>query len=148
MVQKRNRLPVVLDTNIFITRWLRHNPQGANRRVYDLWRERRELQLIVSEPIILEYTQILLRFGKDAAYVAMLEHRLRTASNVTYVNLGTRFNLCRDPKDNMLLDTAFAGQAQFLISNDKDLLDIPATDLHGLRFEILRPPTFLDNLGF
>ncbi len=34
----------------------------------------------------------------------------------------TRVRLCRDPKDDMFLELALAGQANFLITGDKDLL--------------------------
>lgn len=33
-------------------------------------------------------------------------------------------DICRDPKDNMLLDTAAAAGAAYLITGDKDLLEL------------------------
>ncbi len=35
--------------------------------------------------------------------------------------------MSRDPDDNLLLATAAAGNAEFLISNDKDILEIAET---------------------
>lgn len=47
----------------------------------------------------------------------------------------------------MLLDTAHIGNAKFLISLDKDLLEIPKSELKGFRFEIVTPFEFLKKIG-
>lgn len=33
-----------------------------------------------------------------------------------------KLTLCRDPKDNILLETALEGDADFIVTSDKDLL--------------------------
>lgn len=38
------------------------------------------------------------------------------------VNFSPEANLCRDPKDNIFLDTAHFGKANLLVTGDKDLL--------------------------
>lgn len=35
-----------------------------------------------------------------------------------------RVSVCRDPKDNIILNCCLAAEAEFLITGDKDLLDI------------------------
>jgi putative PIN family toxin of toxin-antitoxin system len=35
-----------------------------------------------------------------------------------------RVSVCRDPKDNMILNCCLAAGAEFLVTGDKDLLDI------------------------
>lgn len=49
----------------------------------------------------------------------------------------------RDPKDNVFLAVATGGKADFLITNDYDLLDISATDKRKLKFQIVTPEEFL-----
>ena len=50
---------------------------------------------------------------------------------------------CRDPDDDMLLETALMGDADCLITGDGDLLEM--TPYQGI--PILRPATFLNRLG-
>jgi putative PIN family toxin of toxin-antitoxin system len=146
--RKRARIPVVFDTNLFVTRFIKHDRHGINRRVMDLWQSQRKLQLIISPPVKREYLRVLEAYAGIAPDVLkLLEARLDTASYVTQVNLGTRFRLSRDATDNKFLDTARVGKAKYLVSRDRDLLDIPKADLRGLRFEIVTPLELLQELG-
>lgn len=148
MALKKDRIPAVFDTNLFITRFIKHNRSGVNRRVIDLWQERRKIQLIISQILSDEYFYVLENYIKISEFrLQRLKRRLETASYVTHINLGKRFFLSRDPKDNMLIDTARAGKAKFLITRDRDLLDIPKEDLKGFRFEIVTPFEFLEKIG-
>ena len=148
MPPRKERIPVVIDTNLFITRFLHHKRSGLNRRVIDLWQARRRLQLIVSQTLVQEYLYVLENYiFVPPKRLKTLEKRLATASYVTNVNLGKRFYLSRDLKDNMLIDTAHVGNAKFLITRDKDLLEISKQDLKGFRFEIVTPFEFLERIG-
>ncbi len=114
----------------------------------DLWQEQRKIQLILSQPLQDEYLYVLKNYlNISDSRLGTLTNRLENASYITRVNLGKRFYLSRDPKDNMLLDTAHIGNAKFLISLDKDLLDIPKSDIKGFRFEIVTPFEFLKKIG-
>ncbi|MGI8545483.1 MAG: putative toxin-antitoxin system toxin component, PIN family [Aridibacter sp.] len=66
---------------------------------------------------------------------------------MTRVNLGKRFYPSRDSKDNMFIDTAHIGKAKFVVSKDKDLLNIPKENLKGFRFEVVTPFEFLKQIG-
>lgn len=54
-----------------------------------------------------------------------------------------RYTESRDPDDNIFLSTARAGRADFLITNDRDLLDLPDVFQRTLPFIILTPQAFL-----
>ena len=54
--------------------------------------------------------------------------------------------MSRDPADDMFIATAVASKAQFLITNDADLLDIADADKRKLKFKIITPKEFLDYL--
>jgi putative PIN family toxin of toxin-antitoxin system len=144
---RRGRIPVVLDTNVVLGFYLSRSRHSANALVFRLWRDQRRIQLTVSEALVAEYVEILLRLGIDESLVTRLRQRLETRRTVTRVNLGRRFEASRDPDDNLLLATAVAGRAKFLITNDRDLLDIPEEDRRGLRFEIVTPQAFLRSLA-
>jgi putative PIN family toxin of toxin-antitoxin system len=49
-------------------------------------------------------------------------------------------SICRDPKDNMILELAVSGQADVIITGDKDLLDLE----HFEGISILSPKGFLE----
>ena len=135
MALKKDRIPSVFDTNLFITRFIKHNRYGINRRMIDLWQEQRKIQLIISQPLQDEYLYVLKNYiNISASRLETLADRLANAFYITRVNLGKRFYLSRDAKDNMLLDTAHTGNAKFLITLDKDLLEIPKSDL--IRFSV------------
>ena len=53
-----------------------------------------------------------------------------------------RINACRDPKDNMVLEAAVAGQVDVIVSGDKDLLTL--SPFKGI--PVLTPAAFLRRL--
>ncbi|MBV6504763.1 MAG: hypothetical protein ILNGONEN_00316 [Syntrophorhabdaceae bacterium] len=142
MAAKKERLPVVLDTNVVIANYLSTNPQSPNVVTVRLWRERK-LQLIVSEEIADEYIDVLTRVGVSENLVANFTASLDESGTVARVNLGKRFTDSRDPKDNPFLSTAAAGRAKFLVTSDSDLLDIPESAKRKFKFRILTPKAFL-----
>ncbi len=142
MAAKKDRLVVVLDTNVFVANYLSTNPKSSNVVIVRLWRERK-LQLVFSEEIADEYDDVLKRLGISKNLVARFLASLHEGVTVTHVNLGKRFTDSRDPKDNPFLSTAAAGRAKFLVTNDSDLLDIPETVRRKFKFRILTPQAFL-----
>jgi len=51
--------------------------------------------------------------------------------------------VCRDPDDNMVLECALEGHAQYIVSGDKDLLELK--EFRGIR--IVRAAEFLNLLA-
>jgi hypothetical protein len=49
--------------------------------------------------------------------------------------------ICRDPEDNFILELAEASQADYIITRDKDLLDLP--DKTWKKTQIIKPEDFL-----
>jgi putative PIN family toxin of toxin-antitoxin system len=143
MVSRRERTIVVFDTNVFV-RGLKSRSIGSpNKRLVRLWLLRL-VQLVVCEELIAEYLDTfrdVLRLRED-----LLEKwRLRWIDYppTTVVSLGRRFTESRDRDDNLLLATAAAGRAAYLITNDRDLLDLPADFQGKLPFKIVTPAAFL-----
>lgn len=144
MPRRKERLAVVLDTNVVIGFYLSRHPQSANRRVFRLWRDERKLQLIVSPEMVDEYLEVLARVGVGESHLKLLTERFAHRRIVTHVELGARPDISRDPDDNLVLATAIAGKAKFLVTNDRDLLDIAAADRKRFKFEIVTPTKLLE----
>jgi predicted nucleic acid-binding protein len=66
---------------------------------------------------------------------------------VTTVRLGPRFTTSRDPDDDLFLATAAVGKAQYLITNDRDLLDITTVQRRKFMFAIVTPRELLTQLA-
>lgn len=143
MPPRKERVPVVFNTNILVGYYGRRSDESANSRVYRLWRNRRELQLIISPEVAAEYLEVLERIDIDERRLARLEERLKGRDMVALVTLGPQPTESRDPDDNVMLAATVAGKAKFLITNDRDLLDIPAAGRRKFRFQILTPKQFL-----
>lgn len=144
---RKTRISVVFDTNIIVGQLLAKTRRSANARVYDLWLVKRQLQLIVSQPIVTEYLELLERIGIETENIARFHERLLNSPTVTQTNLGKRFNDSRDADDNVMLDTAQAGRAKFLITNDRDLLEISDEAKRKFSFQIVKPSEFLSLIG-
>jgi putative PIN family toxin of toxin-antitoxin system len=144
---RKERIPVVFDTNIIVGYYLSRSPHSANRHVFRLWRDQRTLQLIVSDALVTEYLEVLARLQIREHRLQRFAHRLQQRPTVTHVRLGTRFRFSRDPDDNLLLGTAAVGKAHYLVTNDGDLLDLTPAQHRALKFAIVTPQAFLQQLA-
>jgi len=63
--------------------------------------------------------------------------------NSQIVTVSTKLNICRDPKDNKFLELAQTVSADYLITGDKDLLDLRQFEAT----KILKPSEFIFELG-
>ncbi len=111
----------VIDTSLLV-RMVTGTP--ASSPIYRLWREGKfelilspylleELEAVLGRPALQRY----LRPGVVRAFLDLL------SAEATVVVPDISLSLCRDPKDNVLLEAAVAGQADYLVSADQDLTD-------------------------
>jgi len=73
---------------------------------------------------------------------------MRLASYAKEVNPSKKIELSRDNKDNAYLNLCLAVRADFLLTGDKDLLEIPVKELKSFglnRLNIVSPKTFLSS---
>lgn len=143
MPPRKRRIPVVFDTNVVVGFYLSRNPRSANQQAFRLWRDHRTLQLIVSDEVLQEYLEVLSRLRVPDLLVKRLAERFARRKTVTHVSLGSRPKISRDPDDNVVIATARSGKARFLVTNDYDLLDIPASEQARLRLIIVTPADLL-----
>lgn len=91
MPPRRERQWVVLDTNVIVGFFTSRTRRSDNARVFDAWLVSRQLQLVVSPPLVSEYLELLERIGIEAARASAFRQRLQTLSTVTRVNLRQAF---------------------------------------------------------
>lgn len=57
-----------------------------------------------------------------------------------------KVTVCRDPEDNFVLELAETVKADYLITRDKDLLELPQKEWKNTK--IVKPEEFLPHLRF
>lgn len=115
-------LRVVLDTNVWISGIF--FSRGAPARLLRRWRDERFV-VVMTSATLEELEKVLQRktvqFG--AAPDLAVEWMRYVEAYVTIVTVKTNFKgTSRDPKDDMILEAAVAGLAEYLVTGDKDLL--------------------------
>jgi putative PIN family toxin of toxin-antitoxin system len=112
-------MKVVIDTNIWISFLIGKLLSNLDKLIFDKKveiitcnQQISELFDVISKPKLIKYfsTQDIKR----------LFHFISSTSK--FVNLNNELKICRDPKDDFLLEMSVIGNADFLITGDKDLL--------------------------
>ena len=116
------RMRIVLDTVVFVRSLIK--PNNACGRTIFL--HGKKYRLVVSKPLLVELFEVLKRpeiHSKFASSVSIdYKQLLDFLSQAEVVEIGDIPNISRDIKDNKFLETAIAARADYLVSEDKDLL--------------------------
>ena len=150
-------ISAVFDCNIFLQSLL--NPNGVAAKCLDLVRDNKVL-LFVSKDTLDEVRDVLFRpkiLAKlpDIAF-EQIEHFIQEIIRLSVFKkrINKTFKFERDPKDEMIINLALDCNAEYIISRDKDLLDL-MTDIsvNGKEFrqksrplKIVEPIEFLQIL--
>ena len=112
---------IVFDTNVFIAAALK---SGLAADIMDLTATSDLFTLITSREILNELREkLLLKFERSEAIVAFFIDRIEIIAEI--VEITHKVNVVkRDPKDNMVLECALAGQADLIVSSDQDLIKL------------------------
>ena len=131
---------VVFDTNVLVSALLL--PRSATYRAYALAEQ--HCALVTSAALLRELNAVLAR-PKFDRYVDQWS-RLRFIARIQAVAVAIvpdpDVRIARDPKDDIVLATAKAARADFLVSGDEDLLSLAS--FAGTT--ILNPSTFVARL--
>jgi putative PIN family toxin of toxin-antitoxin system len=117
--------------------------------------EQKHVKLFVSADILEEVRDILHRpsvrknFPKLTDEIAdeFVEHLVDISHAVEQVPLA--YQLARDPDDEPYLNLAIAAKAEFIVSRDKDMLDLMKDDAFVKVYpdlKIVDPPTFVSHV--
>lgn len=133
---------IVVDTNVLLSGILfeKSNPGLIMESFYN-----REVQLVFCHETALElldkYPKVALKVGGDELWISEFERIVK--ENARIINFVPEANVCRDPKDNIFLDTVFFGKADFLVTGDRDLLVLKKYK----KIPIVTPAEFLKRIG-
>ena len=130
-------MKVVIDTNVFVSSFFGGNP----RKIVDMWKQGK-LTLCLSKEIVSEYTTVLDRIGlenqKELKEIFSLF--ARGIHSVFRGNPPALKVVIDDPDDDKFIECAVALKAEYIISGDKDLLEV--SEYMGIK--ILNPREFLN----
>ncbi|MBI5301475.1 MAG: putative toxin-antitoxin system toxin component, PIN family [Chloroflexi bacterium] len=128
---------VLVDTNVWVSAFI--NPAGFPARLHRAWLDNR-FQVVVSLPLLDELSEVLTRpriTRKYSIQASDVEELLQLMIRRSHIIVPTgSVRECRDPDDDLILETAILGQAQYAVSRDDDIkrdLDlIKHLDAHGV----------------
>lgn len=115
------KIRVILDTNLWISYLI-----GGRLDELDKLFLRSDLVLLFSRELLGEFVSVASRpkFEKYFSHTDLSRLLSRFARFGEMVDSILEIAICRDPKDNFLLALALAGKADYLVTGDRDLLEI------------------------
>lgn len=119
MLNKVSR--IIIDTNLWISFLITRDFIKLDEIIFS-----KESILVFSQELLDEFLEVAKR-PKFRHFFSFddIEEILETIEGYAdFVNVQTKIGVCRDPKDNFLLSLSIDGNADFLLTGDKDLLDL------------------------
>ena len=119
MPKKKSR--IVIDTNIWISFLL-----TKDFSLFDKIVSNPNLILLFSSKLLEEFIEVAGRpkFKRYFSSNDLEELLFQMREHGEFITVTSSTNICRDPKDNFLLSLSKDGKASYLITGDKDLLDL------------------------
>ncbi len=135
-----SRPQVVLDTNVWISGLVfGGNPEKIIRLFID-----GQINVVTSEELLSELRRKIAElFPLFLPNLGLLEESIREDALVVKLGI-VRITASRDATDNVFIETAVTGNAESIISGDKDLLVLGSYK----HINILKPVDFLKLYGF
>lgn len=124
---------VVIDTNVFLSAILWN---GNPDKVLTLWKRKR-ITLLLSPSLAQEIQTVLEKSGTSAVDIKVFMQALK--NNSIKLVPKTKCTICRDPDDNQILALAIDGNANYIVTGDRDLLTLTKIK----RVAIVKPKEFL-----
>ncbi|MEW6201652.1 MAG: putative toxin-antitoxin system toxin component, PIN family [bacterium] len=136
---------MVVDTSVLISGFVFGGvPEKVVRKVFE------SADIYVSPQLLKEYrdTPVELEIESKITLTqlrALLSGIAAFISNAEVVSPEKALYLCRDEKDNMVIECCVAANADFLVTSDKDLLEIDKKELKRVapKLKIISPAVFL-----
>jgi len=121
---------IVADTNVLVSSLIRRGrPHELLLRIDGI-----DVRLISSNALMAELISVLAE-ERIAKYVAKseVERYIRyVGRRTTLVRIRSKFKVVKDdPKDDIVLNTAYSGEAEYIVSGDQHL--IPLREFKGIR---------------
>jgi putative PIN family toxin of toxin-antitoxin system len=118
---KIKKIPVIIDTNLWISVLISKNYIQLDKLIAS-----NKIQLLFSKELIEEFITVTNRpkFKKYFSDTVIERLLLAFDSIGRLVVVKSNVKVCRDFKDNFLLNLAIDGKASYLVSGDNDLLTL------------------------
>lgn len=116
----KSALRAVIDTNIFIAAILKSKTCLA---IFEAIKEEK-FQLVTSEDMLNELVTSSARAQFDFSEKERKEMYDVVRETAELFVPAEEVTDCRDPKDNMVLECALSGKADFIVTRDRDLLSL------------------------
>jgi uncharacterized protein len=116
----RNEVRYVFDTNVIVSALLFENGKPAQALLYALANG----EVLFSLELLEELNEVLgrKRFNRYVTSEEREEFLEALIERTVLVEITETVQECRDPKDDKILELALSGEAQYIISGDRDLL--------------------------
>lgn len=134
---------ITLDTNVLVSAFI--SKQGRPAAILDIALTFSEMELVLSEPILEEFRDVLSRpevkerFNYSAKDIAEFVNAIRNVSTMIRPVSGFKV-VPEDPKDDIIVDTAYDGKAEYIVSGDRHLQKLKR--FRGMR--IVNPRSMLN----
>ena len=118
---KSKPLTVIIDTNLWISFII-----SKKYKLLDNFLFSGNIRLLFSKELIDEIQRTILKPKLKIYFQDNALEKMLTAFEpfIDLIEVKSKIEKCRDPQDNFLLSLAKDGNADFLITGDKDLLDL------------------------
>ncbi|MBE2256190.1 MAG: putative toxin-antitoxin system toxin component, PIN family [Ignavibacteria bacterium] len=112
---------IVIDTNIWISFLITNIYKKLEKLLIE-----NQILILFSEELLLEFSEVINRpkFKKYFSEIDVEELLNSLGNYIKFIEVNSKVSICRDPKDNFLLSLSLDGNADYLITGDKDLLEI------------------------
>ncbi len=137
---------VVIDTNVYISALGFDN---ILLRLLNICFESEFIHIYISDEIYNEIEDVLFRESFDKKVknslnkAQKLDFLQNLKTNTNTIKIDQKVTICRDPTDNKFLELSKAANADYLITGDKDLLDLKQFEVT----KVLKPSEFILELS-
>ena len=139
-LKRPDKLKLVLDTSTYVAALL--SPEGGSAKIFEEIMEDKHFNFYTEE-IIKEVEEVLKRekFSFPTHEITQFINLITSSSFEIKQLEEFKIEKCRDPKDDMFLSLSKQIEADYLISLDKDLLDLKNIE----KTRIIKPEELLQN---
>lgn len=133
---RHGRIDVVLDTNVLVSYLIGKSLGRLGPHLVS-----GQLKLMVCDELVAELIDVSSRpkLKKYLHSKAISDFVELLPYIATKIKIQSKNHICRDPKDNFLLDLASQSKANYLVTGDNDLLDLEQID----NCRIITPAEFI-----
>ncbi len=112
---------IVIDTNLWISFIISNKFNQLDTLLYT-----GKVKILFSDELLIELADAIYKpkLKKYFSSKALDELLFYFEPFIDFIEVSTEIKACRDPKDNFLLSLCNDGKADYLLTGDKDLLDL------------------------